>query len=89
MSSLKVLFDTGLLLRISLPVFHDCLQADFSVDSVELELEIIFSGLVPCDLEYRGSHSACSDDDCYSAFMKLLFPITTQTVLPRSTGHGI
>ena len=64
MIMMKVLFDIGLPLQISLPVFHDCLQADFPVDSVELELEIIFSGLILCDLEYCGSHSACCYYDC-------------------------
>ena len=61
---MKALFDMGPPLQISLSVFHDCLQADFSVDSVELELEIVLSGFILCDFEYCGSHSACCDDYC-------------------------
>ena len=64
MIMMKVLFDMGLLLHSPTPVFHDCLQADFSVDSVELELEIIFSGFILSDLKYCGSHSACCYDYC-------------------------
>lgn len=48
---------------ISFSRFQDGLQAYASVDPVELELKIVFSVLISCDLEDRGSHSSCCCDD--------------------------